>query len=170
MEENILREFIQQSIYRIGESMERVNKCVEELTEKELWESPNEHSNSIANLILHLCGNVRQYIISGVGGANDTRIRDEEFSICEGYSKIQLLDKFDKTITEAKEIIKQCPSESLKTIYHVQGFQLSGVGIIIHVTEHLSYHTGQIAFWTKQLKNKDLRFYGDINLNARNKS
>ena len=50
----------------------------------------------------------------------------------------------------------------------VQGFQLSGIGIVVHVVEHYSYHTGQISFWTKQLKNKDLRFYAGLDLNVQN--
>ena len=50
----------------------------------------------------------------------------------------------------------------------VQGFNFSGIGILVHVVEHLSYHTGQIAFYTKQLKNEQLGFYGDIDLNVKN--
>ncbi len=67
-------------------------------------------------------------------------------------------------------IIKESNDNKLSKIYSVQGLQLSCIEIIIYVTEHYSYHTGQIVFWTKQLKNKNLRFYGDIDLNAKNKN
>ncbi len=166
----ISKEFIEQSIYRIEENTKRVATCLQEIDEEEIWNSPNDQSNSIGNLILHLCGNIRQYIVSALGEAEDTRVRDKEFSIKSGFTKAALLRQLNSTILEAIEIIKKSDDDKLGRIYSVQGFQLSGVGIIIHVTEHYSYHTGQIAFWTKQLKNKDLRFYNGIDLNVKNKN
>lgn len=126
-------------------------------------------SNSIGNLILHLCGNIRQYIISGLGEQEDTRQRDKEFSINKLYGKAELLNKLQETVAEAVAIVATTDAESLLTIRSVQGFSLSGVGIIMHVVEHFSYHTGQIAYWTKILKNTDLGFYAGLNLNAKNR-
>lgn len=162
------KEFIDQSIYRIEESTRRVIKCLEEIDNIEIWKSPNDQLNSIANLILHLCGNIRQYIISALGGAEDTRERDKEFSTKGGPAKSALLNELTHTVSEATGIIKNIDESRLTKIYSVQGFNLSGIGIIIHVTEHYSYHTGQIAFWTKQIKNKDLGFYAHIDLNVKN--
>ncbi len=164
------KEFIEQSIYRIEESTKRVIKCLQEIDEEEIWIPPNDNSNSIGNLILHLCGNIRQYIISGLGEAEDIRVRAQEFTTKTGFTKAELLNQLSTTTSGAIRIIKESDDYKLTRIYSVQGFQLSGIGIIIHVTEHYSYHTGQIAFWTKQLKNKDLRFYGDIDLNGKNKN
>jgi len=79
-----------------------------------------------------------------------------------------LLNQLVHTVSEATGIIKNIDERSLTKIYSVQGFNLSGIGIIIHITEHYSYHTGQIAFWTKQIKNKDLGFYANIDLNVKN--
>ena len=162
------KEFIEQSLYRIEESTKRVTKCMQEIDETEIWKFPNDNSNSPGNLILHLCGNIRQYIVSALGGANDTRERDKEFSTKSGYSKSALLHELTDTVFEATAIIKNVDEHGLLKTYSVQGFNLSGIGIIIHVTEHYSYHTGQIAFWTKQIRNKDLGFYSNIDLNAKN--
>ena len=168
MTNTFTKEFIEQSIYRIEENTHRITKCLEEIDEIEIWKSANENSNSIGNIILHLCGNIRQYAISALGETKDIRERDKEFSTKTGYTKTELLNKLTHTIAEASGIIKNIDENRLTKIYSVQGFNLSGIGIIIHVTEHYSYHTGQIAFWTKQLKNKDLGFYAGINLNVKN--
>lgn len=158
MENPFAKEFIEQSIYRIDENAQRIKKCLQEIDELEIWKSPNKNLNSIGNLILHLCGNIRQYAISALGENEDIRERDKEFSTKEGLTKSELLNKLNITISWAIGIIKNINEDKLMKIYSVQGFGLSGIGIIIHVTEHLSYHTGQIAFWVKQLKNKDLDF------------
>ncbi len=162
------KEFIEQSIYRIDENTKRIIKCLQEIDEIEIWKSANENSNSIGNIILHLCGNIRQYAISALGETKDIRERDKEFSAKAGLTKTELLNKLANTIAEASGIIKNIDENRLLKIYAVQGFNLSGIGIILHVTEHYSYHTGQIAFWTKQLKNKDLGFYAGIDLNVKN--
>jgi uncharacterized damage-inducible protein DinB len=168
MKNYFLREFIQQSVYRINENTKRVIKCLQDIDEPEIWQRPNENSNSIGNIILHLCGNIRQYAISSLSKREDIRVRDEEFSAKDGFNKKDLIAKLKKTVAEAVNIIESLDEPGLIKIYSVQGFNLSGIGIIIHVTEHYSYHTGQIAFWVKLLKNKDLGFYANINLNVKN--
>ena len=170
MANTFTKEFIEQSIYRMEENTKRIVKCAEEIDEIEIWKSANENSNSIGNIILHLCGNIRQYAISALGETKDIRERDKEFSTKTGYTKTELLNKLTNTIAEASGIIKNIDENRLMKIYSVQGFNLSGIGIIIHVTEHYSYHAGQIAFWIKQLKNIDLGFYAGIDLNVKNRN
>jgi uncharacterized damage-inducible protein DinB len=167
---DLVNEFIDQSIQRILESSERVKKCLHELGEEEIWHRPNESSNSVGNLILHLSGNIGQYVISGLGGNSDVRSREAEFSARGGTNKEELFSLLSDTVVKAANIIRNQDEKQLTKIRSVQGFSLSGIGIIIHVTEHFSYHTGQIAFWTKLLKNKDLGFYAGVNLNTRNSS
>src|SRR6185312_6075387 len=164
------QEFINQSVYRINENTKRILKCLNEIDETEIWLRSNENSNSIGNIILHLCGNITQYVISALGGIEDIRMRDKEFSAKDGSTKNELSEKLESTVDEAVCIIDSLNEERLLKTYSVQGFDLSGIGIIIHVTEHYSYHTGQIAFWIKQLKNKDLVFYAGVNLNVKNKN
>jgi len=170
MLEEFTKEFVAQAIHRIDENVQKLAKCLGELEESEIWLRPNQNSNSVGNIILHLCGNIRQYAISSLGHSKDVRERDKEFLVDGGYSKTDLLQKFLSTIEEAKGIIHNVSVEELLTKRQVQGYTHSGIGIVIHVTEHLSYHTGQIIFWTKLLKNKDLGFYAGIDLNVKNES
>lgn len=164
------QEFIEQSIFRMEENNERIKKCLAMLSEEEVWQKPNPSSNSVGNLVLHLCGNIRQWVISSLGNIEDTRQRDLEFSATGGFTKAELLEKILNTVAEANETIKNLSEAELLKKKEVQGFDYSGIGIIIHVVEHYSYHTAQIAFWTKLLKDKDLGFYADQDLNVKNKN
>jgi len=166
----IAQEFIDQSIHRMEENTPKIIKCVDRLTEEQIWQRPNETSNSIGNMMLHLCGNITQYIISALGDEADIRERDKEFSAKDGFSRKELLLKLTDTLKRAVNVIRNTDGTRLMKIHSVQGFSYSGIGIIIHVTEHYSYHTGQIIFWTKQLTNKDLGFYANVDLNKRNKN
>jgi uncharacterized damage-inducible protein DinB len=161
-------ELIAQCILRMRESEERIVKCLNELNEQELWQRPNAQLSAVANLVLHLCGNIRQYTISSLGGTTDVRDRKLEFSANGGHSTDELLNLFTVTINEATSVIQDLSEQELVRERMVQGFKLTGIGILIHVTEHLSYHTGQIAFYTKLLKAKDLGFYAGLNLDIKN--
>ncbi len=121
------QEFIEQSIYRIEENTKRIEKCLCEITEAETWVFTNDNSNSIGNLILHLCGNIRQYVISAIGKTKDTRERSKEFSTKTGHTKSALLNKLTSTVAEATGIIKNINANRLIKIYSVQGFNLSGM-------------------------------------------
>jgi uncharacterized damage-inducible protein DinB len=170
MTSELLKEFKEHSIYRIERNTPRIATCLELLSEEEVWHRPNEASNSVANLILHICGNMTQYIISSIGGAADNRERDKEFSATGGLTKAELLHKLQTTVDDAVRVINEASIEELLRIRSVQGFSYSGIGNIIHVTEHYSYHTGQIAFWVKLLRDKQLGFYANMNLNVKNEN
>ncbi|MBX2826853.1 MAG: DUF1572 domain-containing protein [Flavobacteriaceae bacterium] len=168
MKDQVIKEFKENAIYRLNESSRMVDIALSKINEETVWKRPNGISNSIGNLILHLCGNIRQYAISSLGNLKDTRIRDEEFEVQSGYTKAELKEKLKLTVAEAIETLKNTTDEELIRIRDVQGFQLSGIGIIMHVVEHYSYHTGQIAFWVKQLHANDLGFYDGFDLNIKN--
>jgi uncharacterized damage-inducible protein DinB len=161
-------DFIEQAILRMDEYLVKIEKCLDELEEKDIWLYPNESSNSIGNQILHLCGNITQYIIAGLGNEKDLRDRDREFYTRGGISKPELYDKLFRVVEEAKEVIINLDQDAFRKIRSVQGFELSGIGIVLHVVEHFSYHTGQIVMWTKMIRNIDLGFYSDLNLNQKN--
>lgn len=167
-DKQLQEELIWNSGYRMKESVRMIKICMDQLSEEQIWQKPNESSNSIANLILHLCGNITQYGISSIKNLEDNRQRDEEFSTTSGYTKAELIKMLEDTIDEAKRAFYEAPLEELLRKRYVQGFNFSGVGNIVHVTEHLSYHTGQIALWTKILNDKDLGFYSGVDLNAKN--
>ena len=168
MENSFCKEFKEQCVYRNEENTKRIIQCLEKISETEIWKAPNESSNSMANIILHLCGNITQYIIAALGNHDDHRERDKEFSTTGGYNKAELIHKLSATVAQANDIIRHISEEALMKRYSVQGFNLSGIGIIIHVTEHYSNHTGQVAFWVKEIKNIDLGFYAGTDLNLKN--
>ena len=158
-------EFKSETIFRIYENLERVEKCLVCLSEKQIWEKPNANTNSVGNLILHLQGNVSQYILSSLGNQVNNRNRDSEFDETQRIDSDKLLANFKYTLVKSIRIIQKVSTDELQKKRKVQGFKMSGIGIIIHVVEHLSYHVGQISFQTKLLTNIDLGYYKGLNLN-----
>ena len=146
------------------ESMPRLKKCLAELGEEEVWQRPNEHSNSVGNLVLHLNGNIRQWILSGLAGQPDTRKRQEEFDEQGPIPKTELLESLEKTMALAAAALDDIPPENLLEYRDVQTFRESGLSILIHVVEHFSYHVGQITFIVKAGKNIDMGYYENIDL------
>ncbi len=149
----------------LGECQERTLMCLDLLTEQEIWYRPNEHSNSVGNLILHLCGNVSQWLFSTLGGEKDIRQRQEEFEhdsvIPTGELKKRVVHLFER----ASEVIEGVTPGDLMQSYRVQGFDESGVAILIHITEHFSYHVGQITYYVKSIKDIDVGYYEGEDLN-----
>jgi uncharacterized damage-inducible protein DinB len=149
----------------IDESLPRLRKCLAELSDDEIWFRPNEESNSVGNLVLHLSGNVGQYILSGLGGAPDRRERPREFSERGPVPREELLGRLERTMEAAARVIDGLDARNLLETRVVQGFDYDGLGILIHVVEHFSYHTGQVAYFVKARKGIDLGFYRGVNLN-----
>lgn len=169
-ENQIANEIVKNAIYRIDVSSRMINISLEKLSEEDLWKKPNGVSNSIGNLLLHLSGNIKQYAIASLTDKEDLRERDKEFSTQFGSGKEKLANEFFQVLDKAKYVIENISTENLLKIRKVQAYTLSGIGIIMHVVEHLSYHTGQIAYWTKILTNHSLGFYDDVDLNIKNKN
>lgn len=163
-----LADFKEQILYRFSENTPRVIKCLGILSETETWYSPNESSNSAGNLVMHLCGNITQYVISGLGGEPDNRVREKEFAVEWEYNKSQLKELISTAAGKAIEIIRVLGLEDLTRQYRIQGNNISGIAALIHVTEHYSYHTGQITYLTKLFKNTDTGYYSGLDLNKRN--
>lgn len=167
-ESQLIEELVKNALYRMDESTRMIKKSLGIVTDNEIWQKPNDSLNSIGNLILHLCGNMTQYIISSLGEVDDVRNRDAEFQTKLGLTKEELIKKLENTVDDAKRVIFDAKPEQLVKIRSVQGFSFSGVGVIMHAVEHFSYHTGQIAFWVKLLRDKDLGFYDGMDLNTKN--
>jgi uncharacterized damage-inducible protein DinB len=154
----------------LHEGMRRVDICLGTLDEDQVWYQPNQSCNSVGMTLTHLAGNIRQYVISGLGHQPDTRVRDREFQSQTRLPKSQLRQKLLETIEEAVTVLNGLEPESIRGPYHVQGFSLSAFEIILHVMEHFSYHIGQIAFLTKMLTDQQTGFYAGIDLNKSNRS
>lgn len=146
------------------ESQVRLERCLNELSEEDIWWRPNENSNSVGNLVLHLCGNARQWILSGLGGALDQRKRQAEFDERGPISRAELIRKVHEVMKEIEAVLDHLGTQDLERPILVQGFQETGMSILIHVVEHFSYHVGQMAYIVKARLDKQTNFYGGINL------
>lgn len=142
-----------------SESYARIFTCLDILSEEDVWISPNKNTNSIGNLILHLHGNVRQWMISTFTNSPDNRKRSLEFEIESKISKKELVTLLNQLKIELEEMLKNISENELVQEHNVQVYKESGISIFIHVIEHFSYHTGQIALLTKLIADKDLEFY-----------
>jgi uncharacterized damage-inducible protein DinB len=133
-------------------------KSLQELSEEEIWWRPNPASNSAGNLVLHLCGNVRQWIISGLGGAEDKRERDREFAEQGPIPRDVLIAQLRRTVREACRVLGRLSDDALARKHRIQGFHVTGLYAAFHVAEHFGYHTGQIIYITKLKRAQDLKF------------
>ncbi len=162
----IFRDLLIQEVKRrlFEESIPRLKKCLAELDQDQIWYRPNEHSNSVGNLVLHLCGNMRQWILSGLAGRPDIRERQAEFERTEPLPTEALVGMLNTLETEVDQALDEVQPEDLISAHDVQTFRESGLSILVHVVEHCSYHVGQVTYVVKALKNIDTHYYKDIPL------
>src|SRR6185369_1519035 len=154
------REFIARSRYHLVEDfLPKIERCLALLSDEQIWWRPNAESNSIGNLLLHLSGNARQWIVCGLGGDTDARDRDSEFAQRETIPRAELLSGLRQTIREVDGTLAKFDMDSLVEKKMIQGLEVTALEAILHVVEHFSMHTGQIILLTKVLTSSDLRFY-----------
>jgi uncharacterized damage-inducible protein DinB len=154
---NLAAGFLDQSQHSLRDHhLPRILSCLALLSPKQVWWRGNEASNSIGNLALHLEGNVRQWIVSGLGGAPDRRARDKEFAERGPLPRRRLEAKLRKTVREACRVLSRLTPRDLARRYSIQKFSVTGFEAVSHVTEHFAFHTGQILFATKLILGRDL--------------
>ena len=152
-------EFIRVAAATLNQLCGRIEVCVGKLSPEQVWGRGSDNQNAIGNLILHLSGNVRQWIVSGVGGAKDARDRDSEFAERRHIDPAELVDRLKATVQEAEEAMRGLSAEQLMERITVQGYDVTKLEAIFHVVEHFSGHTFQIIFATKLLTGEDMGFY-----------
>ena len=145
----------------------RLRGCVESLTDGQVWWRPNEASNSIGNLILHLDGNVRQWLVSSFNRSEDARDRPAEFAARQGISRSALLSQLDGTLREASEVLSRLSEAELLATFHIQGSTVTGLHAVYQVVEHFGTHYGQILFITKLVRGESLGFYRELDKTGR---
>jgi uncharacterized damage-inducible protein DinB len=145
--------------YLTGHYLPKILASIEPLSDPDLWWRPNEASNSIGNLMLHLSGNVRQWIVSGVGGAPDRRERAREFSERDPLPRAELIESLTRAVREADAVMAGVSRSDLSESRRIQGREVTVLEAIYHVVEHFSTHLGQILMIAKQRGGKDLGFY-----------
>jgi len=145
----------------------RLKKCVAPLSEEQVWWRPNEASNSIGNLALHLNGNVRQWLVSSFSQQEDQRDRAAEFAAKEGMPAAALLDKLGTTMDEAANVLNRLTATEMAATYEIQGYHVTGLDAVYQVVEHFGLHYGQIVYITKLLSGADLGFYNELSKTGR---
>lgn len=165
MNDVLVEQFRAESLRRLEEGEARIMKCLGLLTAEQVWHRPNERVASVGNLVLHLCGNVDQWINSALGGAPDCRRRELEFTTAM-VPVAELRARLETTLSKARSTIAAMSESDLTRTWSVQGFQETGTGIILHVVEHFSYHVGQITLHTKLMQAEDTGYYAGQDLNS----
>jgi uncharacterized damage-inducible protein DinB len=150
------------------ESYERIYRSLTMIKDEDLWKQPNLTIPSIGNLTLHLCGNARQWILSGLGGKADNRDRDQEFVPQQKIKKSELIFLLENLKMNLRHTVNSLNEEDLANTYQIQGFNVTGFSAVMHVLEHFSYHTGQITTLTKLFTGVDTGYYSGLNLNKHN--
>ena len=141
------------------EYLAKIERCLEQLSDEQIWWRANPESNSIGNLLLHLCGNARQWIVSGLGGASDGRVRQQEFDQRDAIPRDKLVALMRQTLQDVDSVLAGFDHGRLLERYSIQGTTTTALEAIFHVTEHFSMHTGQIIMLTKMLAGRDMNFY-----------
>jgi len=145
----------------------RLRTCVESLTVEQVWWRPNAASNSIGNLILHLNGNVRQWLVVSFNRWEDDRDRPTEFAAESGLTASQLLERLGATMNDAVKVLARLTEADLIAPFEIQGYDVSGLEAVYQVVEHFGLHYGQIAYIAKSLSGRDLGFYRELTKTGR---
>ncbi len=137
----------------------RIERCLEILSDEQVWWRSHAEGNSIGNLLLHLAGNARQWVVSGVGGGVDRRMRQSEFDERQMISREELLARLKATLAEVDDALAHLNPAQVLERRRIQGYDVTVLEAVFHVVEHFSMHTGQIILLTKMLTKADMRFY-----------
>ena len=142
----------------LRDAADLIRHCLSQLSDEQVWGRDAEERNSIGNLILHLCGNVRQWLISGIGGAKDIRDRPREFAERGPIPKTELLRKLDEVVREASAVLSKVTADRLMRRLRIQGFEVSGLGAIFSAVPHFRGHAQEVVHITRDLVGSRYRF------------
>ncbi len=161
--ETVGAEFLQAScIFLKQDFLPKLLHCLEGMSDDQIWWRPNEQSNSVGNLVLHLRGNLMQWIAAGLGGAKFRRDRDGEFATRERVPKEELIAGIQSAVAEVDAVLMKFPEKQLLVRYPVQVYRVSALQAAYHVVEHFSYHLGQILYIYKLQTATDPGFYRQL--------
>lgn len=145
----------------------RLRTCVESLSDEQIWWRPNPASNSIGNLVLHLNGNMRQWLVDSFNRRPDHRDRPAEFAADGTLAGPALLEKLGATVDEGLAVLGRLTEADLLAPMEIQGYHVTGFAAVYQVVEHFGLHYGQIAYITKMLRDHDLGFYRELTRSGR---
>ena len=154
--------FISRSRYwLVKEYPIKIRRCVEVLPPSAVWARANATSNSIGNLLVHLAGNVTEWILGGIGAQTINRNRAEEFARQQGQDGRKLLDDLERVLEKADSVLAKLNADDLDRPLVIQARETTVLGAVYHVVEHFSMHTGQIILLTKIYAPDKVHFYED---------
>lgn len=154
--------FVVYSAEKLVQLSARIQDCLGKLTPEQIWSRNSQNENAVGNLVLHLCGNLNQWIGSGVAGKPDTRLRDQEFAARGDIDATELAQRLSAVVEDAAHTIRGLGAQALMRQTTVQKYNITVLEAVYHVVEHFSQHTGQIVFVTKLLTGRDLGYYGHL--------
>jgi uncharacterized damage-inducible protein DinB len=145
----------------LNEYLGKIEQCVGVLSREQIWWRPNPQSNSVGNILLHLCGNLSQWVLASLGDVPFERHRREEFKAAHGEDGAALLARLREVVSASRNVARDLPDEKLNRVFVIQGITRDGFGVLLHAVEHMAYHTGQIVYIAKQLvgERTEIEFY-----------
>ena len=154
--------FLARSRHYLGtEYRTKLRAAVEALPAEALWWRPNDQSNSVGNLLVHLAGNVRQWIAGSVGGAPGARDRAGEFAARSGPAAAELLAELERALEDADRVLARLTPADLCSTRTIQGREVTVLEAVYHVVEHFALHLGQVILVAKLHAPGAVRFYED---------
>jgi len=147
--ESVSQAYLDEIAHRLARYRERIEHCVRQLDDGQVWWRPSQGHNSIANILLHLCGNLRQWVVAGVGGAADTRDRPREFSERGPIGRDELLGRLHEAVARAIEVVENVNHADLLEPRQIQGFEETVLSALFDATAHLSGHAQEIVYITR---------------------
>jgi uncharacterized damage-inducible protein DinB len=158
--ETLAGEFLTFAVLRLEKSGREIARCCDQLSEEQMWRRGGDHENSVANLLLHLSGNLRQWVLHGVAGQPDVRQRDDEFALTPAVPAAEARSRFAATLAESCDVLRALPPERLLEVINPQPGSIWGdltiVAAIFQVVGHVQMHNGQVMLLTKQMLGRDL--------------
>lgn len=151
--------FLDFSAKKLDQLTQRIAACLDKLSDDQVWHRDSTNENAVGNLVLHLCGNLRQWIGTGVAGKPDIRVRDREFSARGDIAIADLKERLRTVVEDTAAILRSLPAARLTQTITVQGYEQTVLEAVYHVVEHFAQHAGQIVFATKHFTGEDMGFY-----------
>ena len=166
MDETLEGLIVKFSANKLNQFTGRIQDCLGRLTYEQIWARGSEDENAIGNLVLHLAGNVRQWIGTGMAGKPDVRARDREFAARGDVQAGELGERLSGVVADAVATIEKMTGAELLERITVQKYELTKLEALLHVVEHFAQHTAQIIFATKLLTSSDLGYYKHLSAPA----